>query len=126
MRHTILYFYFCARESRELAREGSAARDVFSNDWSGLAGMSTEASGYTASLCTPEKLVSPDVPAVPSWYCTAIATVPFGTVLILSPTELYSLFELRNTGPYRLLVRVLCQAVIPVPSNKSKVINCDE
>ena len=107
-----LLFFLRARVLRASPR-GLCGTRFFSNDWSGLAGMSTEASGCTASLCTPEKLVSPDVPAVSSRYCTAIAAVPFGTELILSPTELYSLFELRNTGPYRLLVWVLCQAVIP-------------
>ena len=63
---------FCARKSRELEREDPALPEILSTVRDGLA-RAREPGPRAAqkSLCTPEKLVSPDVLAVPSRYRTA-------------------------------------------------------
>ena len=76
----------------------------------GSPGTSTEALGCTASLCAPEKLVSPDVPAVPSRHCTALPTVSFGTVLILFPREIMLISTLNSAA--RALVVVVVVGVV--------------
>ena len=82
------HFYFSREKLASWRAGGPALHDIFLALFEGLAGPSTEALGCTASLCAPEKLVSPDVPAVPSRYCTPLPTVSFSTVLILSPREI--------------------------------------
>ena len=69
-------FYFCAREPRELARGVLLARDFSASVGDGIA--RTRAPGPRAaqrSLCTSEKLVSPDVLTVLSRHHTAFPAV---------------------------------------------------
>ena len=54
--------------------------------------------GLHSFLVRAEKLVSPDVPAVPSRYCTTLPTVFFGTVLILSPREIMLVIDRSNSA----------------------------
>ena len=69
-------FIYCARESRELARGDSTCTRLLSICWRwDCEDASTGTAGCQLSLCTPEKLVSPDVLAVLSRYRTAFPAV---------------------------------------------------